>query len=136
MIEVQSALENKEYQLYELEKKLKPLGYVIGGGWEYDHGYFDHKIEEGGEYLYVRLPFTAIDGELDTRGVHVKLGRPFLLAHQYESGLDHDNEEDPNPLFNQFAAPDNPDAIFPAEWIATGKEYIRELEQVILFEMS
>lgn len=132
MIEVQSVLENKEYSLYELEQKLKPLGYVIGGGWEYDHGYFDYKLDNNGTYLFVRLPFTAVDGELDTKGVNVRLGRPFLLAHQYEGNLDHDNEEDPNPLFNQFAAPTEPDATFPAEWVATGKEYVRELEQVII----
>ncbi|MCD8510286.1 MAG: YugN-like family protein [Bacillus sp. (in: Bacteria)] len=132
MIEVPSSIENREYKLIELENKLKPLGYVIGGGWEYDHGYFDYKLDDEGSYLFVRLPFTAVNGELDTKGVEVRLGRPFLLAHQYESGLDHDNEEDPNPLINQFAAPDNPDAHIPAEWIQTGKQYVRELEQVIL----
>ncbi|MFA9560234.1 YugN-like family protein [Evansella sp. AB-rgal1] len=132
MIEVQSSLENKEIKLSHLEQKIKPLGYVIGGGWEYDHGYFDYKMVDEGEYLFVRLPFSAVDGDLDTKGVTVRLGRPFLLSHQYEDGLDHTNEEDPNPLFNQFAAPENPDATFPYEHINVGKEYVRELEQVIL----
>ncbi|ADU31617.1 YugN-like family protein [Evansella cellulosilytica] len=132
MIEVQSLLENKEFQLHDLEQKLKPLGYVIGGGWEYDHGYFDYKLEDNGTYLFVRLPFVAVNGDLDTKGVSVRLGRPFLLSHDYEAELDHDNEEDPNPLFNQFSAPRNPDATFPAEWIQTGREQIRELEVVIL----
>ncbi|MBU9721765.1 MULTISPECIES: YugN-like family protein [Bacillaceae] len=132
MYAVQSLIENKEYKLQDLEDKLKPLGYVIGGGWEYDHGYFDYKMEDNGAYLFVRLPFTAVDGELDTKGVHVKLGRPFLLAHDYEGGLDHDNVADPNPLTNQFSAPHDPDAPFPAEWIATGQKYIHELEAVLL----
>ncbi|MDQ0255854.1 hypothetical protein J2S74_003238 [Evansella vedderi] len=134
MFEVPSPLENREYKLIDLENKLKPLGYVIGGGWEYDHGYFDYKIDDDGSYLFVRLPFTAVNGELDTKGVEVRLGRPFLLSHQYEGGNDHDNEEDPNPWVNQFAAPANPDAIIPSQWIATGKDYIEELEQVILYE--
>ncbi|SDZ49043.1 YugN-like family protein [Evansella caseinilytica] len=134
MIEVQSAIENREFLLYDLEKKLKPLGYVIGGGWDYDHGYFDYKLEDNGSYLFVRLPFSAVNGELDTKGVHVRLGRPFLFSHQYERNLDHDNEEDPNPLLNQFSAPENPDAPFPSEWIAAGREHVRELEQVILYD--
>ena len=136
MLEVPSQLENKEYKLIELENKLKPLGYSIGGGWEYDHGYFDYKMDDDGSYLFVRLPFTAVDGELDTKGVRVKLGRPFLLRHVYEARLDHDNEEDPNPLFNQFASPDEPDADFPAEWVNTGQDYVNELEQVILSDID
>ncbi|MBU9711139.1 YugN-like family protein [Evansella tamaricis] len=134
MYEVQSPLENKVVKLINLENKLKPLGYVIGGGWEYDHGYFDYKMEDNGSYLFVRLPFTAIDGELDTKGVNVRLGRPFLLSHDYEGGLDHDNVADPNPLMNQFSAPHDPDSPFPTEWIGTGTEHVRELEQVILYD--
>ncbi|WP_096190004.1 YugN-like family protein [Evansella halocellulosilytica] len=135
MIEMPSQLENQEYKLHDLEEKLKPLGYTIGGGWEYDHGYFDYKIGEQDSYLYVRLPFTAVDGELDTKGVHVKLGRPFLLAHKYKEGLD-DHVEDPNPWVNQFAEPEDKDAYFPTEMINTGQEYVRELEQVILNDMD
>ncbi|MBM7096274.1 MULTISPECIES: YugN-like family protein [Alteribacter] len=135
MIEVQSPLENQEYELIELEQKLKPLGYVIGGGWEYDHGYFDYVMNDESSYLCVRLPFFATDGELDRKGVEVQLGRPFLLAHKYQRGLD-DNVQDPNPLTNQFSEPQDPDAEFPEEWIKTGKEYIKELEQVILHDMQ
>ncbi|UTR11573.1 YugN-like family protein [Evansella sp. LMS18] len=135
MIELQSQIENKEYKLIDLENKLKPLGYVVGGGWEYDHGYFDYKIDEDEQgYLFLRLPFTSVDGELDTKGVQVRLGRPFLLAHNFEAGLDHTNSDDPNPLFNQFSAPVDPDGKFPEEFINTGKEYLEELEQVILYD--
>ncbi|UCZ52507.1 YugN-like family protein [Bacillus shivajii] len=136
MIEVPSQIENNEYKLIDLEKKLKPLGYVIGGGWEYDHGYFDYKVGEGERYLYVRLPFTAVDGEqLDTKGVHVRLGRPFLLAHKYQDGLD-DHVHDPSPWVNQFSEPEDKDASFPPEMVNTGREYVQELEQVIINDME
>ncbi|WP_096436608.1 YugN family protein [Alteribacter populi] len=136
MIEVQSPLENQEFKLIDLEKKLKPIGYAIGGGWDYDHGYFDYVMNDESSYLCVRLPFYAAKGELDTRGVIVRLGRPFLLAHTYESGQDDDNTYDPNPWVNQFAEPEDKDDNFPGEWINTGKEYIKELEQVILHDMK
>ncbi|PYZ93889.1 hypothetical protein CR194_12190 [Salipaludibacillus keqinensis] len=136
MIEVPSRLENQTFKLYDLEKKLKPIGYVIGGGWEYDHGYFDYQMEDNGSYLFVRLPFEAVEGEeLDVKGVHVTLGRPFLLAHKYQRGLD-DEVHDPNPLLNQFSEPQDPDAEFPKEWIQSGQDYVRELEQIILNDVE
>ncbi|WP_416151731.1 YugN-like family protein [Salipaludibacillus sp. HK11] len=136
MIEVPSKLENETFKLIDIEKKLKPIGYVIGGGWEYDHGYFDYRLEDDGAYLYVRLPFSAVDGEeLDVKGVHVTLGRPFLLAHQYQKGLD-DHAEDPNPLLNQFSEPEDADAEFPEKWVQTGKEYVEEVEQILLENMD
>ncbi len=46
MIEIPSRLEGKQFQLYHLEEQLKPMGYTIGGGWDYDHGYFDYKIAD------------------------------------------------------------------------------------------
>ena len=41
MIELPSRLEGKQFQLYHLEEQLKPLGYVIGGGWD-DDGYYHY----------------------------------------------------------------------------------------------
>jgi len=136
MIEVPSNLENQTFKLIDVEKKLKPIGYVIGGGWEYDHGYFDYKMNDEGSYLFLRVPFFAVEGEeLDVKGVHVTIGRPFLLAHTYQKGLD-DHAEDPNPLFNQFSEPVDPDAEFPDKWIQTGQEYVQELEEILLHNMD
>lgn len=131
MIEVQSRIENQQFKLYDLEQKLKPLGYVIGGNWDYDHGYFDYKMDDEVSYLFLRVPFTAIDGELDQRGVHVQLGRPFLLSHVYNKGLD-DHVSDPNPWVNQFSEPVDKDGQFPQQWIATGRDLVRELETVLM----
>ncbi len=132
MIEMPSQVENQQYKLIDLERKLKPLGYDIGGNWDYDHGYFDYKMDDVERYLFLRVPFTAVDGELDQKGVIVQLGRPFLLAHQFVSGLD-DEVADPNPWVNQFSAPIDKDAPFPEEWIQTGKDLVKELEAVILY---
>jgi hypothetical protein len=136
MIEVQSTIENHQYKLIDLEKKLKPLGYDIGGNWDYDHGYFDYKMnDEEGTYLYLRVPISAIEGQLDQKGVIVQLGKPFLLAHKYHTGLD-DHVDDPNPWVNQFSEPVDSDAQFPQQWILTGQNLVRELESILLNQIG
>ncbi|MBL1705764.1 hypothetical protein ELE02_42005, partial [Klebsiella pneumoniae] len=40
MIPIQSKLEGRTYALYKLEEVMKPLGYSIGGNWDYDKGCF------------------------------------------------------------------------------------------------
>ena len=132
MIEMPSQIENQQYKLIDLEKKLKPLGYDIGGNWDYDHGYFDYKMDDEVSYLFLRVPFTAVEGELDRRGVVVQLGRPFLLSHVYQKGLD-DHVHDPNPWVNQFSEPVDKDGQFPQNWVQTGKDLVKELEAVLLF---
>lgn len=133
MIEVSTELEGKTFGLFDLETKLKPIGYVIGGNWDYDHGSFDYMIDDSGGYQFLRVPFRAIDGELDTDGLKVKLLRPYLLAHQYEDDLDQEgNVGNIAATFNQFAAPEDPDAEFPKNNISYGKSLVRELEKLLL----
>ena len=44
MISLPSELENRSFSLYHLEQTLKPLGYVISGGWEYDRGFLTIRL--------------------------------------------------------------------------------------------
>ncbi|MBU8905351.1 YugN-like family protein [Desertibacillus haloalkaliphilus] len=131
MIEMPSNIEQQQFSLHHLEKKLKPLGYDIGGNWDYDHGTFDYKIDDNGSYLFLRIPFYAVKGEVGEKGVIVQLGRPFLLAHEYKSELD-DRIMDYNSFMNQFQEPRNKDAVFPNEYIMTGKTLVQELEDTLL----
>ena len=105
-----STIEGKHFDLYKLEQTLKPIGYSIGGNWDYDHGAFDYKINDEVGYQFLRLPFTAVDGQLDARNCTVELGRPFLLSHIYQIGLD-DHIGDAGTL-NQFSEPVDKDAVF------------------------
>ena len=133
MIEIPSALEGKTFRLYKLEQELKPLGYTIGGNWDYDHGSFDYKIDDRVGYQFLRVPFEAIDGQLDSDGTTVKLGRPFLLSHKYQLGLDdHVHDDNLESLINQFSEPQDPDATFPEKYIDLGKALVRELEDRLL----
>ncbi|MCQ6278936.1 YugN-like family protein [Bacillus sp. EB600] len=134
MIELPSKLEGRQFDLFKLEQKLKPIGYSIGGGWDYDHGAFDYKIDDNEEgYQFLRLPFTSVDGQLDSPNCTVQLGRPFLLSHQFQGGLD-DMAGSGNfsGTFDQFAEPVEPDARFPEEYIDNGKRHVVELESVLL----
>ncbi|MFZ3590603.1 YugN-like family protein [Bacillus sp. DJP31] len=133
MIEVPSELEGRSFNLYKLEQTLKPLGYVIGGNWDYDHGYFDYKIDDEVGYQFLRVPFKAIDGQLDSQNTTVEVKRPFLLSHKYQIGLD-DNALvwNKSASFNQFSEPQDPDAQFPEKYVDLGKSLVKELEDSLL----
>ncbi|MBY6086849.1 YugN-like family protein [Priestia flexa] len=132
MIELASKLEGELFKLYVLEQTLKPLGYVIGGNWDYDHGFFDYKINDEVGYQFLRIPFQAMDGQLDSQGTTVQIGKPYLLSHKYQIGLD-DNVHvgNINASFNQFAEPQDPDAQFPDEYLSLGKELLKEAEEAL-----
>ncbi len=103
MIEIESNIEGKHYSLYKLEQTLKPKGYTIGGNWEYDRGFFDYKMGNDNGYQFLRIPFFAVDGQLDSHNTTVKFGRPFVLSHVYQSGIDETaNISNVTAAFNQF----------------------------------
>jgi hypothetical protein len=131
MIEIPSSVEGKQVDLYKLEQMLKPIGYSIGGNWDYDHGAFDYKINDEVGYQFLRLPFSAIDGQLDAHNCRVELGRPFLLSHKYQIGLDDDISAG---TLNQFSEPVDKDASFPEQYIETGKVLVKELESILSSE--
>ncbi|MFC3886736.1 YugN-like family protein [Bacillus songklensis] len=133
MIEIPSKLEGKSFKLFNLEQELKSLGYTIGGNWDYDHGSFDYKIDDEVGYQFLRLPFQASDGQLDSNGTTVKLGRPYLLSHKYQIGLDdHVHVGNVKSSFDQFSEPQDPDAGFPEKYIDLGKSLVKELENTLL----
>ena len=134
MIEISSKLEGKTFSLLDLETKLKPKGYVIGGNWDYDHGSFDIKMGENDGYQFLRLPFKAVDAPLDTDGATVKLMTPFVLAHKYEDGMDEGEGYIGNftASFNQFAEPENPDAEVPQNYVSEAKKIVQDIENLLL----
>ena len=133
MIEIPSKLEGKHFSLYRLEEELKPRGYTIGSNWEYDDGYFDYLIDDRVGYQFLRIPFTSIDGQLDSLGATVEIGRPLLLSHKYQRGLDEEADTGLlSGMTNQFQEPVDKDASFPEEYIDLGKSLVQELEDLFL----
>lgn len=132
MIEIPSKIEGNQFDLYKLEQLLKPLGYSLGGNWDYDHGAFDYKIADQDGYQFLRLPFKAVDGQLDARSCTVELGRPLLLSHLYQDGLDdHAHSDNSSATFNQFQEPIDKDASFPEKFRGEGKTLVQELEMML-----
>ncbi len=113
---------------------MKPLGYSIGGNWDYDKGCFDYKIDEEDGYQFLRVPFTAVDGELDVPGVIVRLETPYILSHVYQDELD----DNVNALtagtsgFDRFAEPKDPDGDVKVSILILGKVLVQELERHFL----
>ncbi|WP_085522903.1 YugN family protein [Tuberibacillus sp. Marseille-P3662] len=131
---IESELNGQVLPLIELENILKPMGYAIGGNWDYDHGSFDYKIDDEGSYVFLRLPFEAVEGELDRDGCVVRLGEPFLLHHKYRT----DNEQTDVDIgslsasVNQFQTPLEKDAEMSDEFVDIGKDYVQKVEQAVL----
>ncbi|SES64418.1 YugN-like family protein [Salinibacillus kushneri] len=133
MLQLDSAIENQVFELNDLENKLKPLNFIIGSNWEYDHGYFDYPFQSKETYYFLRIPFNAEIGQLDEPGVQVRVGRPFLLGHQYASGTDEDamigNVTAP---INQFQSPVDPDTEVPEDIQSKGDDLIKTVEHALL----
>jgi hypothetical protein len=135
MIEILSRLEGEHFDLFKLEQKLKPKGYSIGGNWDYDQGAFDYKMTDDGAYRFLRLPFTAVDGQLDDSNCTVKFGRPYLLSHVYQQGLDDQAHSDnSSATFNQFQEPVDKDGEIPENYLEMGKALVKELESLLLVQ--
>lgn len=133
MIEIPSKIEGKHFKLYKLEQLLKPLGFTIGGNWDYDHGSFDYKLNDEGKYEFLRLPFHAIDGQLDSNGATVEFDRPFVLAHVYQ--IDIDESSIPGAIsgaFDQFAKPIDKDGIVSEQFVEEGKKLVEKVENLLL----
>jgi hypothetical protein len=70
---------------------------------------------------------------LDSPNCTVSLGRPFLLAHDFQGELDDQaNTGNFSAAINQFSEPVDEDANFPSEYIDNGKRLVAELESILL----
>lgn len=99
MITVPSEIEGKEARYDEIEDPFAKEGFVLGGNWEYDSGYFDAALErDGGETIYLRVPVQVVDGELDDGNARLRFQQPFLLRHVVHTR----NFSDSIPLVDQL----------------------------------
>lgn len=107
LIKLQTQLEDKKAVFGQVEPILRKHGYVLCGNWEYDKGKFDGVLwREGGETIYIRLPFTVIEGQLDHPDAFIQFRTPYVIKHVVHVGLDRDE----NSLlaatgFSQFQEP-------------------------------
>ncbi|ARI76717.1 YugN-like family protein [Halobacillus mangrovi] len=135
MIPLSSSITNEVYTFNDVESELKPLGFKLSDNWDYEHGYFDYKIDDRVGYQFLRLPFQVTSGSLDAPSDYatIQMKEPFLLSHKYNPGLD-DNVKEGNfrAIFDQFQEPVDKDASFPEEHVSTGREVLAQVEQALM----
>ncbi len=111
-------------------ESLEPNGFTLAN-WDYHRGFFDRKLDDQG-MVYLRLPVTVKEGELDSPDAWLELGTPFVLKHVYQTGV----EEDigyyvpvASAAMNQFQEPADKDAPVEQVWMRKAEAIVRELEK-------
>ncbi|MBA4542509.1 MULTISPECIES: YugN family protein [Thermoactinomyces] len=115
---------------------LYPEGFVLGGGWTYEHGYFDHPLDwenEQGYRYYLRIPVYVVKGEMQEKDAIVRLGKPFVIKHEFRT------KNDPSAdigvvssLVNQFSEPlPTDDAKIGEEWSSRARQIVAKIENKI-----
>lgn len=131
MIHLETDIEGKQMTFGYAQKHLREAGFHMGGGWEYDRGFFDGVMHrEKGETYYIRMPFTVLEGELDHRDAWIEFQTPFVIKHVVNLGLDHDESSLLAPTgLSQFQKPLDPDGFIrdKSKWQEFGEEAIGDL---------
>ncbi|WP_202080293.1 YugN family protein [Caldalkalibacillus salinus] len=125
-----TALENFEGHFVDIRQFFHEHGFDEGGNWEYDHGFFDKKLADNPGYLFIRVPVMVKEGEFGDDEALVRLGKPFLLRHKYQIGLDDYVDVDVlDSSINQFSEPQDSDASIETEEVEKSKKIIQKLEE-------
>lgn len=131
MIHLETGVEGTKMTFGEAQDFLKPFGLHIGGNWEYDSGMFDGILHrENGETIYLRMPFTVIEGELDYRNAVIQFEKPFVIKHVVNLGLDKGGSALLTTTgLSQFQKPLDKDGYIPnkSEWQEFGEEIVGDI---------
>ncbi|MFD1360096.1 YugN family protein [Lentibacillus salinarum] len=132
MLKLETTIEGKRAYFGDVYKMFRSNGYALCGNWEYDRGKFDMVLcREGGETIYVRVPFNVIEGELDKASAYLEFRTPYVIKHVVNTGLDWDeNSLLTTTGFNQFQEPLDRDGNITdkSRWEAAGEQ---EVERVV-----
>lgn len=131
MLRLQTDLEGKKAYFGDMQDRLKNLGYCLGGNWDYDKGSFDSILwRDGGETIYLRVPFHVLDGILDECEASIEFQTPFVIKHVVNIGFD----KDENSLltatgFNQFQDPLDTDGQIKNKnkWEDAGEQAVKQI---------
>lgn len=105
----------------------------MAGGWEYDHGFFDYQLQQEKTYFFLRIPFTAEVGQLDEQGVEVRVGQPYILGHQFQTGIDEEGQTGNfSASINQFQDPVDQDTSVPERFVEAGRNVLESAEKALL----
>lgn len=135
MLQLQTDLEGKTVCFGDLRNNINKLGYTIGGNWDYDRGSFDNVLwREGGETIYLRLPFEVLEGDLDHHEAFIRFQTPYVIKHVVNIGLDNDESSLLTTTgFNQFQNPVDKDGQIENKnrWMHAGEQAVEQVVQYI-----
>ncbi|QHT60068.1 hypothetical protein GXP70_09025 [Paenibacillus lycopersici] len=136
MIPLESKLEASEKEFTEVRSMLEEHQFSLGGSWDYDHGFFDRSLDEA-HLVWLRMPFAVINGAIDDESqdldAKIRLGKPFVLKHVYNEGLDKEAHANTmGGLMNQFQEPLDPDDKVEDKWVKQAKDVLAEVEGRLL----
>lgn len=132
MIELNSVLYGVRLEKSAADDFLKPRGFTIGGGWDYDHGYYDYVIRKKPHYDVLRIPVAVKDGDFEQPSAMLEIGKPIVLRHKYQTGIEEEKDSvvgiGAGPL-NQFQSPIEKDADVDHQLVDSGMQLINLLEE-------
>ena len=137
MIPIDSTIEEKQSNFANISDQLEQEDFRLGGGYTYDHGYFDKALdweEEQGHRYFLRIPVFQVQGDIGDPDTLVRIGKPFVIKHEFRTDESNDPTADSgvfSGLTNQFTAPipveDHP---IDQKWIERAKEVIHHVERL------
>jgi hypothetical protein len=137
MIEFKTTMPGKKSLFGDARALLGEYDLQLGGGWEFDEGMFDSILwQKDDDKIYLRMPFFVVDGMLDEDSALIEFGKPFIIRHVLNVGLD---DEDTPILaavgLDQFKKPDNPDAPIANsdEWVAEAQKRVELFSESPMF---
>lgn len=140
MIQFDSFLEGKRTKFGFIKDVFEPFGCYFCTNFEYDEGSFDAILhQKGGETIYLRIPFIVVEGELDLRSASILFGKPYVIKHVVNIGLDYDDDSLVTATgLGQFQKPLDTDGFIydKSRWAQAGKDFIDKMLKSINHEMA
>lgn len=131
MLKLETKLEGQVASFGVVSNCIEELGYHLGGNWDYENGCFDHILcQEGGESIYIRIPFIALVGEIDNFNATIRFGTPYVIKHVVNIGLDSEGSSLLDATgFSQFQKPLDKDGkiVDKNRWIHAGEVAVENL---------
>jgi hypothetical protein len=126
-------IEGQAGSFEHFRSRMATQGFVVGANWDYNHGYLDRALD-GVDKVYLRVPFVVTDGDFDGESTQestmVELGKPFVIKHLYEEGLDEGADTGLlSSMVDQFQDPIEKDAPVEEKWVTQAKQVLKTIEE-------
>lgn len=132
MIILNTDIEGKKVTFGSARDIFHSYGCSFCSNFDYDKGKFDAILHrDGGETIYLRVPFYVVDGMLDHPKASIEFGAPFVIKHVVNLGLDYDEHSlvTATTGLAQFQDPIDKDGyiVDKSRWQQAGEEAIGQI---------